>query len=88
VYRRLLLIFSVGMLMCAPARAQLVEDYKPPKSDCCLAGTAKQLSDQMQDWNQLGRYHAANEELKRQPAAPKRVVFMGDSNKDFWKLEK
>ena len=78
----------IALLMCAPARAQLVVDYNPPKSDCCLAGTAKTLSDQMQDWNQLGRYHAADEELKKQPADPKRVVFLGDSITDFWKLEK
>jgi len=69
------------------ARAQLVADYNPPRSSCCLADTAKHLSDQMQDWNQLGRYHAANEKLKRQPADPKRVVFLGDSITDLWKLE-
>jgi hypothetical protein len=88
MYRCLLLILFIALLMCAPARAQLVVDYNPPKSDCCLAGTAKTLSDQMQDWNQLGRYHAADEELMKQPADPKRVVFLGDSITDFWKLEK
>jgi lysophospholipase L1-like esterase len=88
MYRCLLLIVFIAVVMCAPARAQLVVDYNPPKSDCCLAGTAKTLSDQMQDWNQLGRYHAADEELKKQPADPKRVVFLGDSITDFWKLEK
>jgi lysophospholipase L1-like esterase len=88
MYRRLLLIVFIAVLMCAPARAQLVVDYNPPKSDCCLAGTAKTLSDQMQDWNQLGRYHPADEELKKQPTDPKRVVFLGDSITDFWKLEK
>jgi lysophospholipase L1-like esterase len=88
MYRCLLLISFIGLLMCAPARAQLVEDYNPPRSNCCLAGTAKTLSDQMQDWNQLSRYHAADEELKKQPADAKRVVFLGDSITDFWKLEK
>lgn len=34
----------------------------------------------------LGRYHAANEALKKQPTDPKRVVFMGDSITDIWKL--
>jgi hypothetical protein len=72
--------------MCALARAQLVTNYNPPRSSCCLADTAKRLSDQMQDWNQLSRYHAANEELKKQPADPKRIVFLGDSITDFWKL--
>jgi lysophospholipase L1-like esterase len=87
VSRFLLLILFIGLLMCTPARAQLVEDYNPPKSNCCLARTAKILSDQMQDWNQLGRYHSADEELKKQPADPKRVVFLGDSITDLWKLE-
>jgi lysophospholipase L1-like esterase len=41
----------------------------------------------LQDWNQLGRYHQANVELKKQPVPAKRVVFMGDSITDFWKLD-
>lgn len=84
--RSLLLLSFVALLMSAPARAQLVEDYNPPRSNCCLAASAKTLSDQMQDWNQLGRYHAANEEVKSQPADPKRVVFLGDSITDIWNL--
>jgi len=85
--RCLLLLLFLGAQVCTLARAQLVGDYHPPKSNCCLADAAKHLSDQMQDWNQLGRYHAANEKLKSQPADPKRVVFLGDSITDFWKLQ-
>jgi lysophospholipase L1-like esterase len=68
--------------------AQVVDDgsFNPPKANCCLAATAKTLSDQLLDWNQLGRYHADNEALKQQPADPKRVVFMGDSITDGWHL--
>lgn len=33
------------------------------------------------------RFHQANEDLKKQPADPKRVVFMGDSITDFWRLD-
>ncbi len=84
--RSLLLLSFVALLMCAPARAQLVDDYNPPRQACCLAATAKTLSDQMLDWNQLSRYHAANEALKAQPADAKRVVFMGDSITDIWNL--
>jgi lysophospholipase L1-like esterase len=84
--RCLLLVLFLVTQMGTLARAQLVTDYNPPKSNCCLADAAKQLSDQMQDWNQLGRYHAANEDLKKQPADPGRVVFLGDSITDFWKL--
>ena len=73
------------VLHCA-ARAQIATDFKPPRAGCCLAGTAQNLADQLKDWNQLGRYHAANEELEKQPADPKRVVFMGDSITDGWPL--
>lgn len=86
--RSLVIVSSIGLLLAAvPARAQLVDQFNPPKSNCCLAGMAKSLGDQLQDWNQLGRYHAANETLKKQPAEPNRVVFMGDSITDLWRLE-
>lgn len=79
--------FTSLLLLALPAKGQLVDEFAPPKSNCCLAGMAKSLGDQLQDWNQLGRYHAANENLKKQPAEPSRVVFMGDSITDMWKLE-
>jgi lysophospholipase L1-like esterase len=65
--------------------AQLVDDFNPQRSNCCLAATAQTLANQLLDWNQLGRYHADNEKLKSQPD-PQRVVFMGDSITDGWKL--
>jgi lysophospholipase L1-like esterase len=75
------------LLAAADANAQLVEEFNPPRANCCLANTAKVLADQLQDWNQLGRYHQANEQLRKQPADPKRVVFMGDSITDLWRLD-
>lgn len=66
--------------------AQIVDDYNPPRANCCLIGTAQSLVNQLQDWNQLGRYHGDNEKLKAQPAEPGRVVFYGDSITDGWKL--
>jgi hypothetical protein len=36
----------------------------------------------------VGRYHADNEKLKAQSPDPGRVVFLGDSITDNWKLEK
>ena len=76
-----------ALLIGSSAHAQLLDEFNPPRSNCCLANTARNLAEQLQDWNQLGRYHQANQELKRQPADPKRVVFMGDSITDFWKLD-
>jgi len=69
------------------AFGQLVDEFNPPRANCCLTITARGLADQLQDWNQLGRYHQANEQLKKQPVPANRVVFMGDSITDFWKLE-
>jgi hypothetical protein len=68
------------------ARAQLSDDFNVPRSNCCLVNTARGLADQLQDWNQLGRYHDANQQLKQQAVPKNRVVFMGDSITDFWNL--
>lgn len=74
------------VLAFAPtAPCQLTEDFKPPQATCCLQMFAQRLADQMQDWNQLGRYHADDARLMAAPAAP-RVVFLGDSITDGWSL--
>jgi hypothetical protein len=75
-----------AVLAAAPAGAQLVEQFQPPRANCCLPNAAQMLADQLQDWNQLGRYHADNERLKAMPGEPARVVFLGDSITDFWPL--
>jgi lysophospholipase L1-like esterase len=75
-----------GFLLASSLFGQLVTDYAPPKANCCLQGAAQTLADQLQDWNQLGRYHSDNEALKAQPADSRRVVFLGDSITDGWKL--
>ena len=80
-------IVGVVVLIGNNAHGQLAEEFNPPRSNCCLALTARGLAEQLQDWNQLGRYHQANQELRKQPAEPNRVVFMGDSITDFWKLD-
>lgn len=80
-------LLLTGMLISIPAQSQLVEEFDPPQSNCCLAMTARSLADQLLDWNQLGRYRAENQELKEQTSVPKRVLFMGDSITDFWKLD-
>jgi lysophospholipase L1-like esterase len=86
--KRTILILMAGALLTGkPGRAQLADEFNLPNANCCLLNTAKSLADQLQDWNQLGRYHAANQELKKRPAEAGRVVFMGDSITDFWKLE-
>jgi lysophospholipase L1-like esterase len=75
------------LLWPVAANCQLVPEFNPPKSHCCLATAAKTLADQLLDWNQLGRYHADNEKLKAGPGDAHRVVFLGDSITDGWRLE-
>lgn len=82
-----LFAFAIALQLPAVALAQLAPDFNPPKSNCCLPGAAQTLANQLQDWNQLGRYHAENETLKTQPADPGRVVFLGDSITDGWNLK-
>ena len=79
-------LILTAMLISIPAQCQLVEQFNPSQSNCCLAMAARGLADQLLDWNQIGRYRAENQELKKQPSDPKRVLFMGDSITDFWKL--
>lgn len=85
---KMVLPLWAAVLFCGIyADAQVADEFNPPRANCCLVNIAKSLADQLQDWNQLGRYHQADEELKKQPADPKRVVFMGDSITDFWRLD-
>jgi acyl-CoA thioesterase I len=87
--RRLLALLLLASCAGAPAFAQLAADIPPGRAGtCCFAGAAQRLAEQLQDWNQLGRYHHANLELVRRAASePGRVVFMGDSITDGWALE-
>src|ERR1022692_5305567 len=81
----LYLLFS-ALLLPAGAAGQLVEQFAPPRANCCLPATAKSLADQLQDWNQLGRYYADNQRLQQLAPEARRVVFLGDSITDGWKL--
>ena len=55
-FRTVLLIIG-AFVYTDIARAQLADEFNPPRANCCLATSAKGLADQLQDWNQLGRYH-------------------------------
>ena len=79
-------VATIGLCAAESAAAQVVDEFNPPRANCCLVNTARTLADQLQDWNQLGRYHQANQQLKAQPVPAGRVVFMGDSITDGWNL--
>jgi lysophospholipase L1-like esterase len=81
------LLGIVALLATGAAHAQLIEDFAPQRpAGCCLLSNATRLTEQLADWNQLGRYQQANVELLKQPAPKDRVVFMGDSITDGWRL--
>jgi len=81
-----IVVAIIGLFTVEPVAAQVVDEFNPPRANCCLVNTARTLADQLQDWNQLGRYHQANQQLKGQPVPAGRVVFMGDSITDGWNL--
>ena len=74
------------LLLNTPAYSQLVDEFIQEDNSCCLPVFAQRLVNQLKDWNQLSRYQAENKELQKKPNDPKRIVFMGDSITDFWKL--
>ena len=79
--------FALLLMTASFASAQLADDFAPPgRGSCCLVSAAQNLTNQLMDWDQFARYHADNVKLKAQPAEPQRVVFMGDSITDSWKL--
>jgi len=84
------ILVSLCLCLCATitARAQLTREFNPPPAPCCLPMFAAHFADQLQDWNQLGRYHKDNLRLEGSPAVEGRVVFMGDSITDGWDLAK
>jgi lysophospholipase L1-like esterase len=86
-FRNAVLCLAFLFILPAVTRAQLVKEFNPPKANCCLPSVAQSLADQLQDWNQLGRYHEDNVRLQSLPADPARVVFLGDSITDMWKLQ-
>jgi lysophospholipase L1-like esterase len=88
--KRLLVGLGLGLSLCLPfcARAQFVQDFNPPPSPCCLPRFVAQIADELQDWNQLGRYHQDDLRLEKATAAEGRVVFLGDSITDRWDLTK
>ncbi len=86
--KKLIIGLCVSLFLPCSVRAQFVQDYNPPPAPCCLVGVAAHLADELQDWNQLGRYHQDDLRLEGAPAVDGRVVFLGDSITDGWNLAK
>lgn len=84
----LALLFLQFFALAGNLHAQLVQEFNPPKAGCCLLFRARRLAGELQDWNQLGRYHQDDLRLEAEPHVPGRVVFLGDSITDIWNLKK
>lgn len=82
------ILIALGLVALLPVegRAQLLDEYEPVRHACCLSLTIRNIADQLQDWNQLSRYHDENKALMQKPVEKDRVVFMGDSITELWSL--
>jgi lysophospholipase L1-like esterase len=69
--------FSLASAQTAPQESQECADAK---------AQAARLQTRLQDWPALARYREANAGVAAPAKEEKRVVFMGDSITDFWKL--
>jgi len=79
-------LFLTGLVLATAAQAQLLDEFKIPPANG-IPSMVSRLVTQLEDWPQLTTFYAANEELKKQPFDPKRVVFMGDSITIGWRLD-
>jgi lysophospholipase L1-like esterase len=72
----------------APAQPAAAAAAGPPQPATLEEATAlvQRQWTRLQDWAQLGRYREQNAQLAAPAKAEKRVVFMGDSITDGWKL--
>lgn len=83
-----IILFGSFFALPGTTYGQLVEEYHPPKANCCLLSQAQHLVEQLQDWNQLGRYYDDNQKLEAEAPQSGRVVFLGDSITDGWDLKR
>jgi lysophospholipase L1-like esterase len=85
---KILAAVSVILIGVPAASAQFTPEFTPAPTPCCLPVVMERFAQQLQDWNQLGRYHADDVQLEKQPPVADRVVFFGDSITDNWDLAK
>ena len=73
-------------VLLAALGSGLAQQAEPP-SAAELQKRLDSAQKRLQDWAQLGRYADANAQLPAPRAGEKRVVFLGDSITDSWKLD-
>ncbi len=88
---RCLLLFTLLLSFTAAAFAQQTTTppaaTPTPDSPEALQRRIDQMQRRMQDWPQLGRYRDKNAGVQPPAKGEQRVVFMGDSITDSWKLD-
>jgi lysophospholipase L1-like esterase len=88
---RILLIFlMMAALAAISASAQTVAATSTTSSPSITADQLTRLEraeNRLKDWPNLARYHDANTKLSSPVKGEDRVVFMGDSITDGWKLD-
>jgi lysophospholipase L1-like esterase len=85
---RILTGLSLGLCLPLVAHSQFTPEFNPPPAPCCMPMLMAHITEQLQDWNQLGRYHADDVRLENAAPVTGRVVFLGDSITDNWDVAK
>ncbi|HQR33117.1 MAG TPA: SGNH/GDSL hydrolase family protein [Blastocatellia bacterium] len=84
---RLIVLSIVLLALAATAFAQQAPTQTPPAETIeSLKQQLDRLQNRMKDWPQLNRYKDANTKVPAPEKNEDRVVFMGDSITDGWKL--
>jgi len=86
--KRIVIGLCFSIILPLAARGQFAVEFNSSGAPCCMPQVAAKLATELQDWNQLGRYHADDVLLEKSPAVQGRVVFLGDSVTDAWDLAK
>jgi lysophospholipase L1-like esterase len=82
------LLFVFVLLMPAASWSQIALQGLPADTPENYHARSEKMYQWLQDWPNLSRYRQADAELTALKPGEKRVVFMGDSITDGWKLEK
>lgn len=77
--------YSLLLMVSITAAAPQISAQESQECADAKAQVAR-LQTRLQDWPAQGRYRDANAGVKQPAKDEKRVVFMGDSITDFWKL--
>jgi lysophospholipase L1-like esterase len=89
--RRLIGIALVLVFLTLAVSAQGAGSLSPPPSTSSTAADQlvrlERAENKLRDWPDLGRYRDANAKIPPPAKNEERVVFMGDSITDGWKLE-